>query len=88
MNQASANAKEGGVTAPSGFELPPAVARGTVSMTGPNTGNGSVESPASYDDWLKNIRGEASESEAVIEENGAIEFQFDSENSDLPFTIE
>lgn len=88
MNQASANAKEGGVTAPSGFELPPAVARGTVSMTGPNTGNGSVESPASYDDWLKNIRGEASESEAVIEEDGAIEFQFDSENSDLPFTIE
>ena len=89
MNQASLSATSAGAAAPSGFELPPTISQGTVSMTGENTANGSVESPASYDDSLKNVRGESVSAEPLIEEEtDAIEFQFDSDSSDLPFTIE
>jgi len=56
-----------------------------VSMTGSGTGDGKVESPANYDDWLKNIQGNTLESQP---ESEAIEFQFDSESEELPFTVE
>ena len=56
-----------------------------LEMTGPGSVNGIIESPQSYDDWLRSQSGEsAGEGEA----QGAIEFQLHSRSDELPFTLE
>lgn len=90
MNQASSTSAPKSTMKSLGLEFPgiaaPGVsAPGAVSMTGSGTGDGKVESPANYDDWLKNIQGNTLESQP---ESEAIEFQFDSESEELPFTVE
>jgi len=84
MNQASSTAVPMEAPQKSGLELPDTVSVGAIKMTGPEEGDGKVESPASYDDWLNNVQGDSPNSEPSSTE---INFKFDSE-SDLPFTLE
>ena len=57
-----------------------------LEMTGPESVDGVIESPQSYDAWLRALSGDStSDGEA----RGAVEFQLHSGSSDeLPFTLE
>ena len=56
-----------------------------LEMTGPGSVNGIIESPQSYDDWL---RSQSGESAGGGEAQGAMEFQLHSRSDELPFTLE
>lgn len=85
VNQASNTSAATPSSNTPGLGFPGATVAGAVSMTGPESGDGVAESPSNYDDWLRNMQGEPTESETPSD---AIEFQFDSETDELPFTIE
>ena len=56
-----------------------------LEMTGPESVDGIIESPQSYDDWL---RSQSGDSAGGGEAQGAIEFQLHSRSDELPFTLE
>ena len=56
-----------------------------LGMTGPESVDGIIESPQSYDDWL---RSQGGDSTTDGEAQGAIEFQLHSRSDELPFTLE
>lgn len=58
---------------------------GTVSVTDADSGNGEVNTPASYDDWLREF-GKSTEEEKSPSD--VTEIQFESPTTELPFTLE